>query len=141
MLKDTSEILTPEQREEIHLYSAEAFRKGTIPPLSSQAWQNSLEAYLSGIGCLAGNIQFYASAYGDIAPCDFTPISFGNVRDASLKRIWMKMVRHPAYDHKNSVCRMQHEIFRHFYIDPIPNDAILPYSIDKLPRVDYRKYC
>ncbi|MFX0031690.1 MAG: radical SAM/SPASM domain-containing protein [Candidatus Hodarchaeota archaeon] len=141
MLKNTSEILTPEQREEIHQYSAEQFRKGTIPPLSSQSWQNSLEAYLAGIGCLAGNIQFYASAYGDISPCDFTPISFGNIRQHSLKRIWMKMVRHPAYNHKNSVCRMQHKVFRRFYVDPIPDDAPLPYPIEKLPYVDYRKYC
>ncbi len=140
MLKNTSEVLTPEQREEIHLYSAEHFRKGTIPPLSSQAWQNSLEAYLAGIGCLAGNIQLYASAYGEISPCDFTPISFGNIREESLKKIWFKMVQHPAYDHKNSVCRMQLQKFRKFYIDPIPSDAILPYPIEKLPRVDYRKY-
>jgi len=140
MLKNTSEILTPEQREEIHLYSAEEFRKGTIPPLSSQSWQNSLEAYLAGIGCLAANIQLYATAYGEISPCDFTPLSFGNIREDSLKKIWMKMVRHPAYNHKNSVCRMQLEKFRRFYIDPIPDDVRLPYPIEKLPRVDYRKY-
>lgn len=140
MLKNTTEILTPDQREEIHLYSAEHFRKGTIPPLSSQSWQNSLEAYLAGIGCLAANIQFYATAYGEISPCDFTPISFGNVREESLKKIWINMARHPAYDHKNSVCRMQLQKFRKFYIDPIPEDVRLPYPIEKLPRVDYRKY-
>ncbi|MFX1495631.1 MAG: radical SAM/SPASM domain-containing protein [Promethearchaeota archaeon] len=140
MLKDTSEILTPEQREEIHLYSAEHFRKGTVPPLSSQAWQNSLEAYLAGIGCLAANIQFYASAYGEISPCDFTPISFGNIRNESLKRIWMRMVRHPAYKQKLPFCRMQNETFRRFYVDPIPEGATLPYSVAKLPKVDFTEY-
>ena len=49
------------------------------------------------------------------------------------------MVRHPAYNHRSTFCRMQHSTFRHFYIDPIPNDAILPYSIEELPQVDYRK--
>lgn len=138
MLKDTSEMLTFKQREQIHNYSAEIFRKKVIPPLSSQAWQNSVEAYLSGIGCLAANIQYYASAYGDIAPCDFTPLSFGNIRKDSLKKIWMKMVKHPAYNHRSPYCRMQNEGFRQIYIDPIPDDAILPYNIDKLSRVDYR---
>lgn len=137
MLKDTSELLTDDQREEIYQFSANLFRKGTVPPLSSQSWQNSLEAYLAGIGCLAGNIQFYASAYGEIAPCDFTPISFGSIRKESLKRIWMRLVRHPAWRKKLPFCRMQNETFRKFYIDPIPEDAILPYSIAKLPKVDF----
>ena len=138
MLKDTSEMLTFKQREQIHNYSVEIFRKKIVPPLSSQAWQNSVEAYLSGIGCLAANIQYYASAYGDIAPCDFTPLSFGNIRNNSLKKIWMKMVHHPAYNHRSPFCRMQNKEFRQIYIEPIPDDAILPYNIDKLSRVDYR---
>ena len=139
MLHDTSEMLTFDLREELHNYSAEVFRRKTVPPLSSQSWQNSVEAYLSGIGCLAANIQFYATAYGDISPCDFSPISFGNVRKESLQKIWMRMVKHPAYNHRSPFCRMQDKNFRHFYIDPIPDDAYLPYPISKLPRVDYRK--
>ncbi|MHA1689847.1 MAG: radical SAM/SPASM domain-containing protein [Promethearchaeota archaeon] len=138
MLKNTSELLTFEQREEIHKFSAKIFRKKLIPPLSSQAWQNSVESYLAGIGCLAGNIQFYASAYGDIAPCDFTPLSFGNIRKEPLKNIWMRMVKHPAYNHKSPYCRMQNPKFRKCYIDPIPEDAILPYEISRLPCKDYR---
>ncbi|MFX1469614.1 MAG: radical SAM/SPASM domain-containing protein [Promethearchaeota archaeon] len=138
MLHDTSEMLTFDLREEIHRYSAEAFKKKVVPPLSSQSWQNSVEAYLSGIGCLAGNIQFYASAYGDISPCDFSPLSFGNICKESLKKIWMRMVKHPAYNHRSPFCRMQNEQFRKIYIDPIPDDAYLPYPINKLPQVDYR---
>jgi MoaA/NifB/PqqE/SkfB family radical SAM enzyme len=138
MLHDTSEMLTFEQREVLHKFSAEKFRNSELPPLSSQSWQNSVEAYLSGIGCLGANIQFYASAYGDICPCDFAPLSFGNVRKESLKKIWMRMVKHPAYNHRSPFCRMQDPGFRKYYIDPIPDDAYLPYSINKLPSVDYR---
>ena len=139
MLKDTSELLTQELQEEIYTYSSKIFKQKFIPPLSSQSWQNSVEGNLSGIGCLAANIQYYASAYGDIAPCDFTPISFGNIREKPLKKIWKSMVCHPAYNHRSTFCRMQNHQFRRFYIDPIPNDARLPYAIEKLPRVDYRK--
>ena len=137
ILKDTSELLTQELQEEIYSYSSKIFKQKVVPPLSSQSWQNSVEGNLSGIGCLAANIQFYASAYGDIAPCDFTPISFGNIRDLPLKKIWYSMVSHPAYKHRSTFCRMQNPQFRHFYIDPIPEDAQLPYPIEKLPRVDY----
>jgi len=137
-IKDTSEMLTMEQRQEIMDFSENIFSNSTIPPLSSQAWQNSLGAYLGGIGCLAANIQYYVSAYGEVTPCDFAPLAFGNIREEPLKRIWRKMVAHPAYCHRTNVCRMQDKKFRRCYIDPIPDDAVLPYSIDKLPRIDYR---
>ena len=91
MLKDTSELLTFNQREEIRQYSSEVFKKGIVPPLSSQCWQNSIEAFLGGIGCLAANIQYYVSAYGEVTPCDFSPLSFGNIRDEPLKKIWHRM--------------------------------------------------
>ncbi|MHA2006956.1 MAG: radical SAM/SPASM domain-containing protein [Promethearchaeota archaeon] len=138
MLKDTSEMLTHEQREEIREFSSNIFNKSKIPPLSSQSWQNSIEGYLGGIGCLAGNIQYYVSAYGDVAPCDFTPLSFGNIRETSLREIWRKIVHHPAYKHRSTFCRMQNPKFREIYIDPIPNNASLPFNINNLPSIDYR---
>ncbi len=138
ILRDTSEMLTAEQREEIYRYSAMIFKKNIIPPLSSQSWQNSVEGNLAGIGCLAAHIQFYVSAYGDIAPCDFTPLSFGNIRNEPLGVIWKKMIKHPAYRRKETYCRMQNARFRRFYIDTIPAGATLPYSIEKIPPADYR---
>jgi len=139
ILKDTSEMLTDDQREEIRQFSTNIFKNSIFPPLSSQCWQNSIEAFLGGIGCLAANIQYYVSAYGEVSPCDFSPLSFGNIREEPLKEIWNKMVHHPAFKRRSSVCRMQNNKFRHFYIDPIPDDAKLPYDINKLPAVDYRK--
>jgi len=140
ILKDTSEILTHKQREEIRKFSSKIFKYNIKPPLSSQAWQNSVEGFVGGIGCLAANIQYYVSAYGDVTPCDFTPLAFGNIRKEPLKKIWKRMINHPAYNHRSSFCRMQNPKFRHFYIDPIPEDAFLPYEIEKLPNVDYRNF-
>lgn len=138
MLNDTSEMLTPDQHEEIREFSSKIFKHQIVPQFNSQSWQNSIEGYLGGIGCLAVNIQYYVSAYGDVSPCDFTPLSFGNVRNKSLKEIWNKMVHHPSYNHRSTFCRMQHPNFRSFYIDPIPHDAKLPYDVESLPNVDYR---
>ncbi|MBD3196742.1 MAG: radical SAM protein [Candidatus Lokiarchaeota archaeon] len=130
MLHDTSELLTVEQRQKIRDFSSYIFNHNVIPPLSSQSWQNSIEGYLGGIGCLAANIQYYVSAYGDVAPCDFTPLSFGNIRKEPLKKIWKKMITHPAYNYRSTFCRMQHPTFRKLFIDPIPDDASLPYNIE-----------
>ena len=139
ILKDTSEVLTLDQREEIYEFSTQLHKNKIIPPLSSQSWQNSIESYLAGVGCLAANIQYYVSAYGEVSPCDFTPLSFGSIRDIPLKKIWKTMIHHPAYKHRVTSCRMQNAKFRQFYIDPIPDEAVLPYDITQLPCVDYRK--
>jgi radical SAM protein with 4Fe4S-binding SPASM domain len=131
-------MLTNEQREEILAFTRETFDRKEIPSLPSQVWQNSLEGFLGGIGCLAANIQYYVTAYGDVTPCDFTPLSFGNIRTRSLSQIWRKLLAHPAYRHNSHMCRMQHANFRRCYVDPIPEDASLPYEIENLPCVDYR---
>ena len=138
LLHNTDVMLTPEQKEQIGKYNAHIFSHGIQPIFASQAWQNSLEGYLSGVGCVAGHLQYYVSAYGDVAPCDFTPLSFGNLREEPLKQIWKRVIRHPAYNHVSRRCRMQNHEFRRFYVDPIPDDAILPYPVEKLPRMDYR---
>ncbi len=57
-------MLTPEQRQEIYDYSLAVFRARSVPPVSAQAWQNSLMGYLAGIGCFAGNREMYISASG-----------------------------------------------------------------------------
>lgn len=50
LLKNTAELLLPEQRDEILDFSNQVFKRSIIPPLSSQSWQNSIEGYLGGIG-------------------------------------------------------------------------------------------
>jgi MoaA/NifB/PqqE/SkfB family radical SAM enzyme len=112
LFKDTRELLSPEQRQEITELSEQIFRTSTVPPFCSQSWQNSVEGYLSGVGCVAANLQFYLSAYGDVAPCDFTPLSFGSIREEPLAAIWLRMIAHPAYTQRTSFCRMQNPEFR-----------------------------
>ncbi len=135
-LRETCEVLTPEQRREIYEYSAATFRERSRPPLTAQAWQNSAQGFFLGLGCYAGNREIYITASGDVTPCDFTPLSFGNVRDEPLARIWRRMRSHPAYRTRPMRCRMQEPIFRKTFIDAIPDGADLPYPIDRLPRVD-----
>ena len=137
-LTNTSEMLTDEQRDEILVFTREIFDRKGLRSLSSQVWQNSLEGYLGGIGCLAANVQYYVTAYGEVTPCDFTPLSFGNIRTRSLKRIWQELVEHPAYKHNSHMCRMQHPDFRRCYVETIPENVSLPYDVKNLPCVDYR---
>lgn len=83
-------------------------------------------------GCFAGSAQIHITHSGEVTPCDFTPLTFGNVKDMSIKEIWQKIRRHPAYRLWKPKCRMQTKEFREKYINKIPKGSVLPYPIEKL---------
>jgi MoaA/NifB/PqqE/SkfB family radical SAM enzyme len=50
-------------------------------------------------GCNAGNKMVYVDAYGDVSPCVFIPMNFGNVGSASIGSIYREMrSRFPSED-------------------------------------------
>jgi MoaA/NifB/PqqE/SkfB family radical SAM enzyme len=106
-------------------YNADAFPFG----VTAQAKANAPD----GGGCFGSFSQFYMTCYGDINPCDFNPVSFGNVRERPLKDIWEKMVKHPEFCGHRMSCRMQSQRYRKLFIDPLASEDRLPVSIDRLP--------
>ncbi len=42
-------------------------------------------------GCNAGTKMIYIDAFGEVSPCVFAPMSFGNVREKPLAEIWSAM--------------------------------------------------
>ena len=44
-------------------------------------------------GCCAGIQHMYVEYSGKVCPCDFTPLSFGNIMDESIKIIWQRMAK------------------------------------------------
>jgi MoaA/NifB/PqqE/SkfB family radical SAM enzyme len=117
------DLLSPEDKARLveldrHYNGLEGY-----PHIITQAFTNGPEA----AGCFAGFSQLYMTAYGDVNPCDFAPLTFGNIRDEPLKAIWDRILTHPAYEKRCSHCRMQDPEFRSRYIDMIPDDAPLPW--------------
>lgn len=108
-------------------------RLGNKPRIITQSWTNSGRGFSRFIGCLAGHYQFHISANGDFQPCDFTPLSAGNVRCQSVPDLWDALIRHPAYRRRRQGCRMQDAAFRRDYIDAIPVQADLPFPLDRAP--------
>jgi MoaA/NifB/PqqE/SkfB family radical SAM enzyme len=50
-------------------------------------------------GCNAGHKMVYVDACGEVSPCVFTPMTFGNIRDRSLREIFLGMKSHfPSED-------------------------------------------
>jgi radical SAM protein with 4Fe4S-binding SPASM domain len=58
-----------------------------LPKISSMSWLESPEC----LGCQAGLSFIYVSAQGEVFPCDFTPISFGNIYELELPEIQKRL--------------------------------------------------
>ncbi|MBE3070010.1 MAG: radical SAM protein [Planctomycetes bacterium] len=106
-------------------YNADTHPMGIV----AQAKANGYD----GGGCFGGFAQFYMTCYGDINPCDFNPISFGNVQEEPLEAIWRRLVSHPEYAPHRHSCRMQSARYRAQYVEPIRDEERLPVRIERLP--------
>ncbi|WP_094227834.1 radical SAM/SPASM domain-containing protein [Methanolobus psychrotolerans] len=82
-------------------------------------------------GCFAGRRWMHATAGGDILPCAYTPLSFGNIREEKLAAIWERLGRHEAYKCSAEYCMMRNPEFRSKYIRSIPEGTQLPIRLDK----------
>lgn len=84
-------------------------------------------------GCPTGREKLYISAYGDIIPCSFTQISFGNIRSEPLEKIWERMRNFEPYKTYYPYCRRTRDRdYARTYLDPIKNEKNLPYPINDL---------
>lgn len=128
---DRQHLLTDEDKEELCRLE-ERYNEGhPLPSVITQAHVNGP----TGNGCYAGWCQFYMTAHGEMTPCDFTPLAFGNAREESVETIWNRMAHHEGYrGHKNS-CRMQDRHFRAQWVDRIPSGGPFPYPIDRLDQL------
>jgi MoaA/NifB/PqqE/SkfB family radical SAM enzyme len=77
-----------------------------FPRIIHQTMFSSIAYPCVAEGCPAGMVQVHLRANGDVSPCDFTPYSFGNIRQKSLKEIWESMSGHSLYRDPSARCRL-----------------------------------
>jgi MoaA/NifB/PqqE/SkfB family radical SAM enzyme len=78
-------------------------------------------------GCSCATEKLYITPYGDVIPCPFIHISFGNVREEPLPKIRRRMLRVDRFREYNSVCLAgEDHNFIDRYIVPTYNAAQLP---------------
>jgi AdoMet-dependent heme synthase len=56
-----------------------------------------LDSNLFNYGCPAFSERFYINGHGDVQPCTFFQISFGNIKEEPLKDIWLRGLRHSLF--------------------------------------------
>lgn len=54
--------------------------------------------------CRSGVEKLHITAYGDVMPCTFVPISFGNIRKEKLSEIRQRMLTYPYISDHNEMC-------------------------------------
>ncbi|PTD93697.1 radical SAM protein [archaeon SCG-AAA382B04] len=69
-------------------------------------------------GCMAGNRWLNLIHSGDVTPCTYVPISFGNIKRSSIEDIWKRMSNHDDFAPKKS-CVMLDTDFREKYFKDI----------------------
>lgn len=69
-------------------------------------------------GCPAGMEKIYITAYGDVLPCPFIHVSFGNVKDSSLDEIVKKMRKIPQFGSYPDICVAAEDPYFHNEIFP-----------------------
>lgn len=70
-------------------------------------------------GCNAGNKMAYIDAFGEVSPCVFTPMTFGNVRNKPVQAVFSEMKGHFSSE---SCCfiNKNYELLKKYYKGQIP---------------------
>lgn len=74
-------------REKLIRIQHKANKRSALPKITTFAYTESEAKF----GCGAGNQHSYISDSGELYPCDFVPMSFGNVKEESIKSLWIEM--------------------------------------------------
>ncbi len=115
-------MLTPEEEKQVR-------KIAKFPYVCRDFYfQNQLSSQCRG---MSDNAYFYINPYGDVQPCCFIPLTFGNIRDEPLKTVLEKMWSHNMFceDWVNKECPMLNEEYRKKYIDSIPSGTKLPFRM------------
>lgn len=83
--------------------------------------------------CRSGLEKLHITAYGDVMPCTFIPISFGNILEEGLSVIRKRIFKFPFIVMHNEMCiPSTNREYLHFYQEKISSAKMLPISFDQL---------
>ncbi len=83
------------------------------------------------LGCCGGTYRLYVDARGNVRPCDFCPVTFGNVAEEPLDKAWQKMRNYFVYPRTECFVKKNSQA-----LCDLSDDLVV--SAEKLePRIDY----
>ena len=95
------------------------------PSLAAQVF----EERSLGLGCTAGGVdRFYVNAAGEVQPCEFLNISFGNIKEEKFGVIFNRMRNYFAEPCEQWLCCRQAEAIQRALIDSGQNETPLKWQ-------------
>ena len=90
MINEKADIFFGEKERDILKYfHREANKDTALPKVAALAHIEDRSSY----GCCGGTYHIYIDASGNVCPCDFTPLSFGNIREEPFKDVFQRLRR------------------------------------------------
>ena len=80
-------FLSEKDRDVLKKFHREANRDNSLPKVTAFAYIEDRKLY----GCCGGIYHIYIDAFGNVCPCDFTPISFGNIHKETFKNVFQRL--------------------------------------------------
>ncbi len=115
-------LLTPENRKVFH----------DLVKTSHARWAGQINFLKEGCPC--GKEIIYVTAYGEVIPCAFIQISYGNVRREPMADIWQRLQDHKLVSERTDTCIAALDPkFIQDYINPLDDEKHLPIFIHDHP--------
>jgi len=128
-------------REVVNLYLTEENRAvyhKILKTSSHTRWSGDMN--FLGDGCSCGRETIFITSYGDVIPCGFIQISYGNIRKESLHEIWDRLCKMPLKNQGDNTCKASLDTnFIEKYLNPLVNEKNLPIFIEDHPHYANRK--
>jgi len=117
---DASTFLTPE-----HIAELRRFHRETNRQLNGKTHRTKVCAFNEIespelFGCSGGTRHLFIDAAGEVCPCDFTPLSFGNVTEESMAVIWDRMSTAMKHPRRHCIVQHHHELIQQYTKERIP---------------------
>jgi MoaA/NifB/PqqE/SkfB family radical SAM enzyme len=103
--------LTDNEIDQLRDFRERYNEKSDYPRIVHQTMFSSIAYPCAAEGCPAAMVQMHMRATGDVSPCDFTPFSFGNIRELPLSEIWDRMTKCDLYAKPSARCRLSKREF------------------------------
>jgi MoaA/NifB/PqqE/SkfB family radical SAM enzyme len=87
IINEDDVILTHQERTQLVDIQKKVNKKKTYPRVLSYPYRENKQL----LGCSGGYQYLHVTASGNICPCSFTPLSFGNAKKEEISVIWRRM--------------------------------------------------
>ena len=131
------EFLTSAQLDTLRMFHRRVNRRGRLPKVCAFNQIESPEFF----GCAGGVQHMYIDTAGEVCPCDFTPMSFGNVTGEPLEIIWERMTGALGAPRSHCMVQTHRALFAEYAGQGVPSPPAVSMEIcRRLPREKLPRY-